>query len=102
MGRSALPAVVRIREVGPRDGLQAEEPVAPKERAALVDALDHGAAGDDHLRYEAAWHLAKNGDGRTFAEIGVPAWDVVSGRAGSKIVGYELTGDRARVLGELA
>ncbi|TMC98314.1 MAG: hydroxymethylglutaryl-CoA lyase [Chloroflexi bacterium] len=39
MGRSSLPAVVRIREVGPRDGLQAEEPVAPKERAALVDAL---------------------------------------------------------------
>ena len=39
VGRSALPAVVRIREVGPRDGLQAEEPVAPKERAALVDAL---------------------------------------------------------------
>jgi hydroxymethylglutaryl-CoA lyase len=25
--------------VGPRDGLQAEEPVAPKQRAALVDAL---------------------------------------------------------------
>jgi len=39
MGRSALPAVVRIREVGPRDGLQAEAPVPPKGRAALVDAL---------------------------------------------------------------
>jgi hypothetical protein len=40
--------------------------------------------------------------GRTFGEIGVPAWDVISGRAGSKIVGYELSGDRARVLGDLA
>jgi quinoprotein glucose dehydrogenase len=37
--------------------------------AALTDALDHGAAADDHLRYEAAWHLAKNGDGRTFAGL---------------------------------
>ena len=39
---------------------------------------------------------------RTFAEIGVPPWDVVSGRAGLKSVGYELSGDRAKVLGELA
>jgi putative membrane-bound dehydrogenase-like protein len=31
-------------------------------RAALVDALRHGAAKDEHLRYEAAWHLAKHGD----------------------------------------
>jgi hydroxymethylglutaryl-CoA lyase len=36
---SALPAAVRIREVGPRDGLQAEQPVPPRERAALVEAL---------------------------------------------------------------
>lgn len=40
--------------------------------------------------------------GRTFAEIGVPAWDVISGRAGSTVIGYELAGDRAAVLGELA
>jgi len=34
---------VRIREVGPRDGLQAEEPVALDERVRLIDAL--AAAG---------------------------------------------------------
>jgi len=37
--RSALPAVVRIREVGPRDGLQAEAPVPARKRAAVVEAL---------------------------------------------------------------
>lgn len=34
-----LPRSVHIREVGPRDGLQAEAPVAPASRAALVGAL---------------------------------------------------------------
>ena len=34
-----LPRSVHIREVGPRDGLQAEEPVAPSSRAALVRSL---------------------------------------------------------------
>jgi hydroxymethylglutaryl-CoA lyase len=38
-----LPAAVTIREVGPRDGLQAEEPVAVTDRVALVGAL--AAAG---------------------------------------------------------
>jgi hydroxymethylglutaryl-CoA lyase len=32
-------ADVHIREVGPRDGLQAEEPVAVADRVALIDAL---------------------------------------------------------------
>ena len=36
---SGLPAAVVIREVGPRDGLQSERPVAPADRAALVDRL---------------------------------------------------------------
>jgi hydroxymethylglutaryl-CoA lyase len=36
---SSLPAAVNIREVGPRDGLQAEAPVAPVVRAKLVAAL---------------------------------------------------------------
>jgi len=31
-------------------------------RAALIDALENGAAADDHLRYEAAWHLARHAD----------------------------------------
>jgi hydroxymethylglutaryl-CoA lyase len=34
-----LPAAVVIREVGPRDGLQSEEPLAPARRAELVDEL---------------------------------------------------------------
>lgn len=36
---ASLPAEVRIREVGPRDGLQAEEPLAVDDRVRLVDAL---------------------------------------------------------------
>ncbi len=39
MIRPALPTSVVIREVGPRDGLQAEAPIAPESRARLVDAL---------------------------------------------------------------
>jgi len=39
---------------------------------------------------------------RTFAELGVPPWDIVAGRAGETVVGYELSGDREAVLGELA
>lgn len=34
-----LPAVVAIREVGPRDGLQSEPPLRTVERAAIVDRL---------------------------------------------------------------
>jgi hydroxymethylglutaryl-CoA lyase len=34
-----LPPTVVIREVGPRDGFQSEQPVAPVDRAALVDRL---------------------------------------------------------------
>lgn len=34
-----LPRRVRIREVGPRDGLQAEEPVSVERRIELIDAL---------------------------------------------------------------
>lgn len=35
----ALPASVIVREVGPRDGLQAEAPLPPASRARLIDAL---------------------------------------------------------------
>ena len=38
---------VTIREVGPRDGLQSEQPVAPLERARFVDAL--AATGVRHI-----------------------------------------------------
>ncbi|MBX9679311.1 MAG: HEAT repeat domain-containing protein [Gemmataceae bacterium] len=38
-------------------------------RAAMLDALEQGAAKDQHLRYEAAFHLAKNGDEATYAKL---------------------------------
>ena len=38
-------------------------------RAGLIDALPHGAAADAHLRYEAAWHLAKHADAATFSQL---------------------------------
>src|SRR5262249_20412495 len=37
--------------------------------SSLVDALNHGAALDAHLRYEAAWHIAKHADADTFAKL---------------------------------
>lgn len=37
--RSALPGPVTIREVGPRDGLQAERPIAVEDRVRLIEAL---------------------------------------------------------------
>lgn len=43
MPGAPLPAAVAVREVGPRDGLQSERPLAPIERAELVLAL--GRAG---------------------------------------------------------
>jgi adenylyltransferase/sulfurtransferase len=38
----------------------------------------------------------------TLAAIGIPAWDVLGGRAGSEVRYYELAGDRRAVLGPLA
>ena len=40
---SEFPSEVRIREVGPRDGLQSESPVSVADRVALIDSL--AAAG---------------------------------------------------------
>ncbi len=39
---------------------------------------------------------------RTFAEIGVPPFDIVWARNGGTLVGYEFSGDAADVLGEVA
>jgi adenylyltransferase/sulfurtransferase len=39
---------------------------------------------------------------RTLASIGVPAWDILSGRAGLEQRFYEFAGDRGAVLGGLA
>jgi adenylyltransferase/sulfurtransferase len=38
---------------------------------------------------------------RTLAEIGIPPWDVVTGRLGFDVKHYELAGDREQVLGPL-
>lgn len=38
-------------------------------RAALLDALARGAAKDRHLRYEAAWHLARHADAAALAKL---------------------------------
>ena len=39
---------------------------------------------------------------KTLAELGVPVWDIVGGRAGMNQAFFELSGDRADVLGPLA
>ena len=44
---TALPGAIDIREVGPRDGLQAEEPASVGDRVRLIDALV--AAGVRHI-----------------------------------------------------
>src|SRR3954467_5236789 len=36
---SELPAAISLREVGPRDGLQNEDPVPTEAKVALIDAL---------------------------------------------------------------
>ncbi len=38
---------------------------------------------------------------KTLGELGVPAWDIVGGRAGMEMIYYEFTGDRQTVLGPL-
>jgi len=40
--------------------------------------------------------------GMTLAEVGIPAFDIISGRAGLEQRFYELSGDRERVLGPIA
>lgn len=39
---------------------------------------------------------------QTLGELGVPAWDILTGRLGLKCRHYEFAGDRERVLGEVA
>jgi hypothetical protein len=39
---------------------------------------------------------------KTLLELGVPPWDILTGRAGEVERGYELAGDRRHVLGPLA
>ena len=51
MTSPALPADVRIRDVGARDGLQAEAPIAVEQRIALIEAIL--AAGVTHIEMAA-------------------------------------------------
>jgi putative membrane-bound dehydrogenase-like protein len=44
-------------------------PDAGAARVALRDALRRGAAADPHLRYEAAWHLARHADRDTLVSL---------------------------------
>ncbi|MCP3065061.1 ThiF family adenylyltransferase [Myxococcus sp. K38C18041901] len=65
------------------------EGVCPACGARRSPRLFHGLRGDEDFL------------DLTLAQLGVPAWDVVVGRVGERVVGFELCGDRARVLGEL-
>jgi len=38
----------------------------------------------------------------TLSQVGVPDWDIVKGRKGDRVVGFELAGDRADALGACA
>jgi putative heme-binding domain-containing protein len=42
---------------------------ATEVRRALLAALEAGAAKDDHLRYEGAWHLARHADETTLSRL---------------------------------
>jgi putative heme-binding domain-containing protein len=54
----AVAIAVALAEASPREIV-----------AALERALAYGAAGDAHLRYEAAWHLARHADDKTFTKL---------------------------------
>ena len=48
--------------------VRVEAAIALASPTALFDALTTGAAKNEHLRYEAAWHLAKHGDAAAFSK----------------------------------
>lgn len=69
---------------------------AVTEREALCSAC--GAR-----RVPRLYHALSGGEAalrRTLAELGVPPWDVLVGRAGDDTVGFVLDGDRTAVLGD--
>ncbi len=55
---------VRVRVAA---ALALQEPAST--RTSLLAALNAGAAHDPHLRYEAAWHLARHADEATFNDL---------------------------------
>ncbi len=58
--------------------------------ARRAPQLFHGLSGDEDFL------------DRPLAQLGVPPWDVVCARDGARLVGFELAGDSAAVLGPLA
>ncbi len=48
--------------------VRVEAAITLTDSTSLLDALASGAAKNEHLRYEAAWHLAKHGDAAAFSK----------------------------------
>ncbi|MFT5525595.1 MAG: putative membrane-bound dehydrogenase-like protein, partial [Pirellulaceae bacterium] len=74
--RYDVPAAVEIAKALAADAdpaVQLEAALAQKDpaniRSGLLGALQAGASEDPHLRYEAAWHLARNADRTTFDQL---------------------------------
>jgi hypothetical protein len=51
-GVTEIPQAVTIREVGPRDGLQLEQPLAFEQKLELIEALARTGLGDAGGRCE--------------------------------------------------
>ena len=59
----------------------------------------------DTARVPRTWHTLDGSEAfldSTLSELGIPPWDVLAGRAGTRQVFYEFAGDRAEVLGPMA
>lgn len=79
---------------------EAEEVLRPLAAASEDDARCPRCAA---RRAPRLYHALEGGEpalARTLAELGVPPWDIVIGRAGERTVGFELDGDRPELLGE--
>ncbi|MEZ5227287.1 MAG: hydroxymethylglutaryl-CoA lyase [Acidimicrobiales bacterium] len=82
---------IELRDVGPRDGLQSEEPVAIERRVELVDALSHAGLSDieavSFVSPKAVPQMA--GAGEVMASIerraGVTYWALVPNRKGAEL-----------------
>lgn len=73
-------------------------------RSALIDVLRSDAAADEHLRYEAAWHLADVADKRAYVELLSSEDEVVrlAGLIAIDVAGYEDRASKAAAMDVLA
>ena len=62
---SDMPARISLREVGPRDGLQNEDPVPTPAKIALIDRLGHTGVS----RIEAVSFVRADAIPQTFAAV---------------------------------